>query len=368
MAHAGKQAKCPRCASGPLEGCTFEGNALSVCTRCGGLWCDAGRWNEAALGPRPAMPGEGDGIYFVEVAGLDCPGCRAGMSAVRIQEIDGLTIDVCGTCGGVWFDRGEWENMEAVRQWQAQRARVERKTTWGDWFFQFFLQLPIEFNIAPRRTPIVTLTIIAICFIVQLAQLYTGEQAMIDWAGTRGMESFTLAGLATLVTHLFVHGGWLHLLGNMYLLYVLGDNVEDVMGRAGYALFYLTCGIVAASAEIAVSAAFDVEIPLVGASGAIAGVIAAYLVLCRRARLTFMLIFWQFKAPAFVWIGVWLLIQAAAFALDPTGAVFGVAWMAHLGGFACGLAITLPLRHWLVSRYHLLALLDRHAIRVRRSR
>ncbi len=356
--------RCPRCRGGVLQPHAFEEQELALCAGCGGLWCAAGRWDEAALGPRPPVPGAEDGVYFLETAGHACPECRQAMTAVRIPEMEALTIDVCGACGGVWFDHREWQHLGAVRQWREQRARVERATTWGDWFFQFFLRLPVEFNIAPRRVPIVTLTIVVICCLLQIIQQFVmGPEEMITRYGAQASTVFTAWGLFTLISHQFVHGGWLHLLGNMYLLYVLGDNVEDVLGRAGYALFFLAGGVVAAGTELAVAAALGNDVPLVGASGSIAGIIAAYLLLFRRARLTFMFIFWQFKPPAVVWIGVWLLMQVAAAFLDPSGAMTGVAWWAHLGGFAFGFLVILPLHRWLVSRHHLLYLLHHQRIR-----
>jgi len=147
-------------------------------------------------------------------------------------------------------------------------------------------------------------------------------------------------------TAMFIHGGWLHLIGNMIFLWVFGDNVEDAMGHARYACFYLISGLAATAAHVAVSQ--NDVVPAIGASGAIAGVLGAYLVLYPRATvsaiLPLFLFFWMpFQVPAIVLIGFWFLLQlfngaAALTARDVVGAG-GVAWFAHIGGFVAGLLL-----------------------------
>lgn len=103
-------------------------------------------------------------------------------------------------------------------------------------------------------------------------------------------------------------------------------------------------------------------LPLVGASGSIAGVIAAYLLLFRRSQLTFVWLFWQYKLPAWVWITVWVLMQLALIGLDPGGNRLGIAFWAHIGGFIAGLVLILPVRRRLIASHSLLDLLDRYQI------
>ncbi|WP_376795231.1 rhomboid family intramembrane serine protease [Thermogemmatispora sp.] len=156
----------------------------------------------------------------------------------------------------------------------------------------------------------------------------------------------------TLITSQFLHAGWLHIGGNMLFLYVFGDNVEDRLGHFPYLCFYLLCGIVAGVAQ---AVAFpDSTIPSIGASGAIAGVLAAYLVLFPLAGVrTVIFIFFFFTIvtlPAIVLIGLWFLLQlfdgVASLAQVQQG-MGGVAYLAHVGGFLTGLIITLLLRPWL---------------------
>ena len=139
----------------------------------------------------------------------------------------------------------------------------------------------------------------------------------------------------TLLTSLFFHSGWLHLIGNMLFLYVLGDNVEDAMGSLHYLLFYLTCGV--ASGVVFAYAAPETVMPLVGASGAISGVCAAYLMLYPRATIFGLAAIFPIRAPAWMFVGAWIVLQIIH-------VLFGeqdhVAWIAHLGGIVAGLLLT----------------------------
>jgi membrane associated rhomboid family serine protease len=144
----------------------------------------------------------------------------------------------------------------------------------------------------------------------------------------------------TPVTSMFLHGDILHLGGNMLYLWIFGNNVEDAMGHWRFLAFYVVCGIAAALLH-AVQDPGDV-VPMVGASGAISGVLGAYLLLFPMARVFvwfgFIFMFW---VPALVVLGLWFGFQALSVLGDPSGAQSGIAWWAHLGGFAVGMALTL---------------------------
>jgi membrane associated rhomboid family serine protease len=151
--------------------------------------------------------------------------------------------------------------------------------------------------------------------------------------------------LVTPLTSMFLHGGLGHVLGNLWFLYVFGDNVEETLGRARFGLFYVACGLAAAATQIAIAPASTV--PMIGASGAIAGVLGAYLVFFPRARiLTFVPVFFVLEVPAFVYIFVWfgLEVVRASFSLGAASAEGGVAFFAHVGGFVAGLALAVALR------------------------
>src|SRR5579885_275429 len=154
----------------------------------------------------------------------------------------------------------------------------------------------------------------------------------------------------TIFTSMFMHAGWLHIGGNMLFLYIFGDNVEDRLGHVGYLIFYLFCGTVAALAQVAVDP--HSAIPSLGASGAIAGVLAASLVFFPGTRVTTLIFLGIFitltSLPALILIGVWFALQlfdgVAALSSQSDQAMGGVAYFAHIGGFTAGLLIALLLR------------------------
>lgn len=154
------------------------------------------------------------------------------------------------------------------------------------------------------------------------------------------------APFVTVLTAMFLHGGWGHLLGNMLFLWIFGDNVEDAMGQVRYLAFYLLCGIIATLAFVALAPASTV--PSLVASGAISGVLAAYLIMHPRAMvlvvIPLFLLFPVVQVPAFVMLGIWILTQFiyGVASLGATNDGGGVAWWAHVGGFVAGIVL-LPL-------------------------
>ncbi len=142
----------------------------------------------------------------------------------------------------------------------------------------------------------------------------------------------------TLITYQFLHGSWLHLFSNMVVLWILADNVEDAFGHVGFVIFYLICGVIAGLTHAFLSP--DSPVPLVGASGALAGVMGSYMLMYPRARilLLFSLIF-PFRVPAYIFLGFWLVLQFWSLGM-PQGEQ-AVAYWAHIGGFAAGLLLTL---------------------------
>jgi len=148
----------------------------------------------------------------------------------------------------------------------------------------------------------------------------------------------------SLVTSMFLHGGWLHILGNMWFLWIFGDNVEDILGRFKYLLFYLGCGLAAGLTHVLLNA--DSRVPTIGASGAVAGVMGAYMVKFPRSRILTLvpvLVFLTtYELPAFVILAYWLLIQffsGVGSVAQSQLAHGGVAWFAHVGGFLAGIVL-----------------------------
>lgn len=144
---------------------------------------------------------------------------------------------------------------------------------------------------------------------------------------------------STLLTSMFLHGGWAHLGGNMLYLWIFGDNLEKVMGHLRFLVFYLVCGVAAAFAHIAFN--LRSAVPTVGASGAISGILGGYLLLFPRNRVRVMMRGGVTSVPAFVMLGMWILIQLVSGfgSITQTGESGGVAFMAHVGGFVAGLVL-----------------------------
>jgi membrane associated rhomboid family serine protease len=159
---------------------------------------------------------------------------------------------------------------------------------------------------------------------------------------------FSLASLSTPFTSMFLHGGWIHLIGNMWFLYIFGDNIEDALGLKRFAWFYLLCGLAGAVAQVIVDPGSP--IPMVGASGAIAGVLGGYFRLFPRARVVALIpifiLFFVRELPAVLFIFLWFLIQLFS-GLGSLGAGMqngGVAFFAHIGGFVAGFLLVKQLR------------------------
>jgi membrane associated rhomboid family serine protease len=151
----------------------------------------------------------------------------------------------------------------------------------------------------------------------------------------------------TIFTSMFLHGGWIHLLSNMLYLWIFGDNVEDILGHFKYLFFYLMCGLMASLTHGLLN--FSSQVPTIGASGAIAGVLGAYMLLFPRARVrTFVMLFvfiHVINVPAIILLGYWILIQVLSaiteFGTQKTG---GIAWFAHVGGFVSGFLLSIMMR------------------------
>jgi membrane associated rhomboid family serine protease len=218
------------------------------------------------------------------------------------------------------------------------------------------IPLPIRDENPTSRTPFITYALIAANVLAWFYELSHGVvESTFDYGA---IPSFLLGGMRdgvlhigalgrgtvllhqevpwplTVLTSMFMHGSWLHIIGNLWFLWIFGDNVEDAMGSLKYLAFYLICGFVAAAAQVLSSPA--AQVPMVGASGAIAGVLGAYLALYPQARVRCLWILFIFVTtvylPAWLLLGLWFISQ---FFIPGEG----VAWMAHVGGFVAGLLL-----------------------------
>jgi membrane associated rhomboid family serine protease len=216
--------------------------------------------------------------------------------------------------------------------------------------------IPLRDANPTRRTPLVTLGLIVACialFAYELALsggrldalLTTWGVVPADLVAAWDRGDYLSLETATLVTSQFLHGGWLHVLGNLLFLWIFGNNVEDHFGRVPFLLFYLTGGAVAALTQVAIDPGS--EVPMIGASGAIAATLGGYLVLFPRARVTslvFLVFFYQLiDVPAVVVLVMWFALQLldGLASLGSTDLTVGVAFFAHIGGFVFGAIVAL---------------------------
>jgi len=213
--------------------------------------------------------------------------------------------------------------------------------------------IPIRDDNPVSRTPVVTYALVALCVAVYLAQLTLGKAgfqvafysfglvpAVLTGRAVLPPELDVISPTATIITSMFLHGGFFHLAGNMLYLWIFADNVEDALGRWRFAAFYLLCGLGAAMAQVLPDPGS--RVPMVGASGAISGVLGAYLLMYPHARvlvaLPIVFILQIVRLRAVTVLGFWFLLQLLSSLLTTAGEG-GVAFRAHLGGFLTGLVL-----------------------------
>jgi membrane associated rhomboid family serine protease len=205
---------------------------------------------------------------------------------------------------------------------------------------------PIGDDDTSRRTvPLVTYALIAMNILFFFVEQSGGDAFIEKWAFVpRRFLANPFSDVPTLITSMFMHAGWLHLGGNMLYLWIFGDNVEDRFGHVKFTMFYVLCGLAASFAQLAFSAGSHV--PNLGASGAIAGVLGAYILLFPQGRVSVLQGQRVIQVPALIVIGLWIVLQlfSGIGSLANTAQTGGVAYMAHIGGFLAGFVLTFVFR------------------------
>jgi len=384
---------CPVCQttlrtvrSGDLE--------IDVCPHCGGTFFDRGELRDTldrvlTTGEVPDAPLELDrqavSVRRLQEADRACPRCAVPMNKFNYCYDSNIILDRCGQCGGIWADRGEvlkcaqyrkgnpkLDRMGAsVAENVRRRQAFEEACAQGDglmhrvhwWGWGWGLVLPLRDDEPSERFPVVTLGLIAVNVLVFVALFFTvgydrysvsvgddgftleegGIQRVYETFGTVPSKAAKGEQLWSLVTSVFLHVGVWHLLGNMLFLWIFGDNVEDRFGLWGFLVFYLACGVSSDLAYVLFN--LGSSVPVVGASGAVSGVMGAYFIFYPRASIYTLIYTTVTPIPAYVYIGIWVAFQVLYAVLYTTAGVSGgVAWFAHLGGFAAGLALALVWR------------------------
>ena len=208
---------------------------------------------------------------------------------------------------------------------------------------------PLKDDNPTKNTPFATIFIILFCITIFIYQLSLTELSNSEFIYSYGMKPASLfsnnnffASVGTVFSSMFMHGGFFHLAGNMLFLWIYGNNIEDAMGTFKFIFFYITCGIAASLLQASITP--DSNIPMIGASGAVSGVLSAYFLLFPRAKVSTLIILFFFitviRIPAGILISIWFATQLFnAYLIDPSSP--GVAWYAHIGGFVMG-AILIP--------------------------
>jgi len=200
-------------------------------------------------------------------------------------------------------------------------------------------------NSARRTAPLVTYALVALNVLFFFVELSGGDAFIMKWAFVPSRFLANPSGdFLTLFTSMFMHAGWLHLGGNMLYLWIFGDNVEDRFGHVKFIIFYLLCGLVATFAQLAFSIGSNV--PNLGASGAIAGVLGSYILLFPKQKVKVMQGQQVIQVPALMAIGIWIVLQffSGIGSIANTEQTGGVAYMAHIGGFVAGFVLTFLFR------------------------
>ncbi|MBI4402426.1 MAG: rhomboid family intramembrane serine protease [Nitrospirae bacterium] len=215
--------------------------------------------------------------------------------------------------------------------------------------------IPLHDDNPTEITPVLTITFIVACVLVFLYQVSLPEEAgelfvlrygaipavVFGQPAALPPEVMGLPAFASLLTSMFLHGGWMHLIGNMLYLWIFGNNIEDVMGHVKFVIFYITCGVLAALSHALTD--LSSTMPMVGASGAISGVLGAYLLLFPRAQVLVLIPMGIFTrtmyVPAGFVLGFWFVLQLLSGGLSLGRQGGGVAFFAHVGGFLAGMAL-----------------------------
>lgn len=373
---ARKAHHCPRCQI-PLAQVPGPEAHSALCGRCRGLHLVA-KDQSSTLGQELGALATAPRSLVAFEARLECPAaCTLMESRVLQHEAHSVTFDRCPVCKGLWFDGGE---LQLIRQLVSAKQRRERtsraarkeldaierakrqlkldqaevasgdddagtKSTAGWWLFSFLTQLPLEGHNPVYRFPLWTWTIMAVCTLLFVLPLFLGESVIMPLLFRPSDLAEQPSGSLKMVSTSFLHGGVLHLLGNLYFLKIFGDNVEDRLGRLWFPVLYIGADLVGST--IYVLTAADPNIPVVGASGAISGLLGAYLVFFPEARISvapqLLTLFRQLHIRAMFYLPFWLLLQFLYAGLGGGG----VAWWAHIGGFVGGFALA-GLARWVV--------------------
>ena len=337
--------RCPRCTY-PLKVIQDGGSELDQCHRCHGAWVlpgDAIR----RFGPG-ADPSKWEAMNIAEARGassLTCPDGHGPLEILLLRDEQGsVEIDTCSQCEGLWLDAREGRALSSIARRQGEGTAPYSPDTKG-YLFQLLTGFPVEEWNPVRHKPLVVMSIVGAVVAAALTQLWlaymaTPENQIAFSEAMFAVPTTIMNGDApwTLITYMFFHAGLFHLIGNLWFLWMFGDNVEDMIGRGKTLALYLAAGLAGMLTHVL---AFPTDAtPVVGASAAIAGLMGAYCVLFPRIRVWVVWFFVPLRLHVSTYILIWIGMQVLGILLGQGN----VAWWAHIGGFLAGALMALALR------------------------
>ncbi|MBB6522912.1 rhomboid family intramembrane serine protease [Pseudoteredinibacter isoporae] len=357
--------KCPRCPEEVLIQHRYERQELDLCRTCGGLWFDKDEVNAVIRAKNPDIELSCFKESFGQSLGesdIECPTCQLNMQRHHLLEHFHLEIDICLHCEGSWLDRGELPPVEQSPELESHLQELNKGLSWKTYFFQLLLQMPVEFNAKAKCIPWVNYSLLALNILIFLAYFF--NDTSYNWVlNNFAMTPSVVAEgnqLWALMSCVFLHGSVWHLGANMYFLAIIGDNLEDTLGHISYLLLYLACGLLASLGTMIWRLGSD--IPSIGASGAIAGLFAMYMIWFRHASLSFMFILYQKKLSVVWFFALWVGLNIfGLFFLDD-----GMDYPAHIAGFVAGLMFAFLLKDWIHRKNPLLSILRHESIQLKR--
>ena len=333
---------CPRCQS-RLTAHGLETVTVDHCSRGCGTFLDRGELGSAV---HPILE---ESLWVNETliskrqeSKLLSPVDQRPMVSIHLDAKPELVIDRCESTGGLWLDDGECAKLYdfVLKQGQAKdHALGEGREQRGvmSYLFQLVSSMPLEVWNPTRGRPVVMLSTLGIITLVFILQLLGDSPALTDplWVEALALQPDVLAtgSVWQFLTYGLLHGGTAHLIGNAFMLYLYGDNVEDVMGSSLFLQILIFSTIAGGVAEIV----WLPELPIVGLSGGIAGILGAYFYLFPQVKIRFVFFFIVFRFPAWVTVSFWVLMQFVGIAAG----VDGIAYWCHLGGLAMGLGLAM---------------------------
>lgn len=355
---------CPKCQL-PLQHSEHQKQHVDVCRQCAGMWFEKDEVNRLIEEVNDGPVGEQYDHSFGGHLGKSehaCPECSQSLERYHLLEDFHIEIDVCKSCDGSWIDHEELTGVENSPEVREVLSELNQKVTWKTWLFQMLSQMPVEYNVKPKKTAWVNWSLIIINVLIYFSYHETSEPYFWVLENLAMTPADIILGNEwwTLLSCTFLHGSVMHLVGNMYFLYIIGDNLEDVLGHKKYLLYYLGLGFAASMGSMLVS--YGSAIPSVGASGAIAGLFGLYLMWFRHASLTFMFVIYQKKLSAVWFFGIWLAMNIYGAISAPDGVDYG----AHLGGFFVGLLVGYLLKETILKTNPMIGLLNQSEVKLKR--